>query len=254
MMKSKKILIVEDEDLNGQRLQRLLSEIRPNYVVTAILPSIKKTVEWLSIEDSPDLIFMDIKLSDGESFEIFSLIDVEAPVIFTTAYDEYALKAFKHNSIDYLLKPIEAEELELSILKFEKLNKESQEQSNLIKNILEFVEKRDYRTRFLLPYKDGFRKLGVEDIAYIFYDSGVTYAITFDGQRNVLPDSLETLEKQLNPKHFFRANRQYLIHINAIIKIHNYVNSKLKLEIKQLNEAIEVSRLKANLLKSWLNY
>lgn len=256
MKLTKKILIIEDEEVNAQRLQRLLQKFRSEFEVLAVLNSIAKSVKWLSEQDAPDLIFMDIRLADGESFEIFNLIEVKSPVIFTTAYDEYAVKAFKYNSIDYLLKPIEKEELESAIIKFEHSVQQPFEQKSLIKNLLEYIEKKEYRTRFLLPYRDGYKKLIVDEIAFFFSESGVTFSISFDGSKNILSLTLEVLEQQLDPKHFFRANRQYIIHINSIERIHNYFNSKLKLDIKQCKdkEAVVVSRSKATLLKDWLDY
>ncbi|MEC3875330.1 LytR/AlgR family response regulator transcription factor [Chryseobacterium salviniae] len=255
MMSSiKRILIIEDEEVNAQRLQRILLKIRPGYTVVTILSSIEKSVEWLSKEDGPDLIFMDIRLSDGSSFEIFNLIEVKSPVVFTTAYDEYALKAFKYNSIDYLLKPIECEELEAAIIQFEQFEKSSTEQQTVIKNLLESFQMKEYRTRFLLPHRDAFILLNVNEIAYFYSELGVTFSISYDGTRNIISHTLETLEQQLDPKYFFRANRQYIIHINSIVKVHNYFNSKLKLDVKQCQEKIVVSRLKATALKQWLDY
>lgn len=254
MNHAKRILIIEDEEINAQRLQRILLKIRPEFKVLAVLSSIEESVKWLSEEDSPDLIFMDIRLADGSSFEIFNLIDIKSPVIFTTAYDEYALKAFKYNSIDYLLKPIESEELEASVIKFEKLENPLADQQPEIKNLLEYLEKKEYRTRFLLPYRDSYVILNIDEIAYFYSELGTTFAISFDGSKNAISLTLETLEQQLDPKVFFRANRQYIIHINSILKVHNYFNSKLKLDIKQSDEEIVVSRLKAAALKDWLDY
>ncbi|QNL51881.1 response regulator transcription factor [Olivibacter sp. SDN3] len=250
----KKVLIIEDEEVNAQRLQRLLAKIRPEYEVLGILDSIGKTIAWLSHGEPLDLIFMDIRLADGISFEIFNLTEIKYPVIFTTAYDEYAVKAFKYNSIDYLLKPIEEEELETAVIKFESLLQQSFEQHLLIRNLLDYIDKREYREKFLLPYRDGYKKVDVEDIAFFYSQDGTCVATLFNGESNVIPKTLETLEQQLNPKYFFRANRQYIVHIRAIEKVHNYFNSKIKLDVKQSKEGIIVSRLKATLLKEWLDY
>jgi two-component system, LytTR family, response regulator LytT len=254
MTNTKKILIIEDEEANAQRLVRIILNLRPNYRILEIVSSIKKSVEWLSNNNAPDLIFMDIQLSDGVSFEIFNLAEVLCPVIFTTAYDEYALKAFKYNSIDYLLKPVEKEELENAIIKFERLATPSLKQNNLIKNLIDFIDKKEYRKRFLVQYRDGFKQVNVDSVSFFFSELGSTFAISYDGEKNQIPQSLELLEQQLDPKQFFRANRQYIIHINSIKQVHTYFNSKLKLDLKKCNHKVIVSRLKASSFKDWMDY
>jgi DNA-binding LytR/AlgR family response regulator len=249
----KGVLIIEDEEVNAHRLQRLLMKVRPDFEVQGVIGSIAKSVEWLSKNALPDLIFMDIRLSDGASFEIFNLTEIKCPVIFTTAYDEYAVKAFKYNSIDYLLKPVEKEELNAAIIKFENLTQQSHSQEAL-KNLLEYINKKEYRSRFLIPYRDSYKQINVKDIAFFCSDDGTTFAISFNGEKNTISQTLETLEEELDPKQFFRANRQYIIHINSILKVHHYFNSKLKLEIKHSKEGVVVSRLKATSLKNWLDY
>jgi two-component system response regulator LytT len=251
----KKILILEDEQPNSDRIQRLMLSIRPDIEITGVLPSVKKTVEWLSKNETPDLILMDIQLADGVSFDVFDLADVKCPVIFTTAYDEYAVKAFKYNSIDYLLKPVEKEELEAAILKFENSIQKSYQQSPLIEELLSYMQPKEYRTRFFLPYRDGYRKINVEDIAFFNAHLNITYANLMNGEKMVVPQTMETLEKELEPKNFFRANRQYILHVNAIEKVHNFFNGKLKLKIKnQEEEEVIISRAKAPLFKTWLDY
>lgn len=253
MTNNRKVLIIEDESVNAQRLQRLLQKIRPDYEVLSVLESIEDSIKWLLTNENPDFVFMDIRLSDGESFEIFNHTNLTCPIIFTTAYDEYAVQAFKYNSIDYLLKPIDQEELEQAVKKFEKL-KNNNLQPEAIKNLLSYIEKKEYRTRFLIPYRDSYKQLNVEDIAYFYSELGAPYAMSFNGDKNTVSQSLKNLEEQLNPKHFFRANRQYIIHIDSIINVHNYFNSKLKLDIKQCKDGVVVSRLKATPFKSWLDY
>ncbi|MGN8071292.1 LytR/AlgR family response regulator transcription factor [Mucilaginibacter sp. 22184] len=251
----KKILILEDEQLNADRIQRLMLNIRPNAVILDILTSVKKTVDWLAENEDPDLILMDIRLADGVSFEVFNLADVKCPVIFTTAYDEYAVQAFKYNSIDYLLKPVEKDELEAAIAKFENSVQRSYQQSPLIEELLRQMQPKTYRTRFFLPYRDGYRKVNIEDIAFFYSHLTITYANLFNGKQMVVPQTLETLEQELEPKNFFRVNRQYILHANSIEKVHNYFNGKLKLRVKNCtDEEIIVSRTKAPLFKSWLDY
>lgn len=251
----KKILIIENEEANAQRLQRMIFNIRENYTIVKVVSSIKEAVDWFMKNDSPDLVFMDIQLSDGLSFEIFNLVEVPCPVIFTTAYDEYALKAFKFNSVDYLLKPIQKDELESSISKYELLNESSKvEDMGLIKNLLKYVEAKEYRKRFLVTYRDSFKQINVSSICFFFSELGATYAISYDGKKDLIPQTLDLLENQLDPKEFFRANRQYIIHIDSILKVHNHFNSKLKLDIKLCKDGVIISRLKSTSFKNWLDY
>ncbi len=254
MNEIKKIVIIEDEEANANRLQRMISNIRGNYQILEIFPSIKKSVAWLLHNDHPDLLFLDVQLSDGVSFEIFNLTEVKCPVIFTTAYDEYALKAFKYNSIDYLLKPVEKDELEHAIIKFENLKKSNVEQNALLKQLIASIDKKEYRTRFLVTFRDGFKQINVDSISYFFSEFGSTYAVSFDGEKNPISHTLESLEEELNQKQFFRANRQYIVNIQSINQVSNYFNSKLKLDLKQSKNAIYVSRLKATSFKEWLGY
>ncbi|SDL52726.1 LytR/AlgR family response regulator transcription factor [Pedobacter antarcticus] len=251
----KKILILEDEKPNSDRIQRLMLKIRPNIQIVGVLTSVKKTVDWLSENECPDLIIMDIQLADGISFEVFNLAEVTCPVIFTTAYDEYAIKAFKYNSIDYLLKPIEKEQLEAAIVKFEKSVQQSNLEYPLIEELIAQIQPKDYRTRFLLPYRDGYKKVSVEDIAFFYSNLNISYAVLFNGEQNVVPHTLETLEQELEPKNFFRVNRQYIVHVNSIEKVHNFFNGKLKLKVKNCaDDDLIVSRTKAPLFKTWLDY
>lgn len=251
----KKILILEDEKPNSDRIQRLMLKIRPNIEIVGVLTSIKKTVDWLSENECPDLIIMDIQLADGISFEVFNLAEVTCPVIFTTAYDEYAIKAFKYNSIDYLLKPIEKEQLEAAIVKFEKSVQQSNLQYPLVEELIAQIQPKDYRSRFLLPYRDGYKKVNVEDIAFFYSQLNITYAVLFNGEQNIVPQTLETLEQELDPKNFFRVNRQYIVHVSSIEKVHNFFNGKLKLKVKNCaDDEVIVSRTKAPLFKMWLDY
>ncbi|MDA6070319.1 LytTR family DNA-binding domain-containing protein [Flavobacterium sp. AC] len=251
----KKILILEDEKLNSERIKRLILKIRPETEILDVLPSVKKTVSWLSENKCPDLILMDVQLADGLCFEIFNLAEVTCPVIFTTAYDEYAIKAFKYNSIDYLLKPIEKEELETAIIKFENSSKKPAGQQPQIEELLAYIQPKEYRKRFLIPYRDGYRKINTEDVAYFYSNMNINYAKLFNNEEVVVSQTLETLEQELDPKNFFRANRQYIIHVNSIENLHNFFNGKLKLKIKHNKEEdIIVSRTKAPAFKLWLDY
>lgn len=254
MNKIKQLLILEDEKPNADRIKRLISELRPEITIVGVLTSISKTIDWLAKHECPDLIIMDIQLADGLSFEVFNQTEVKCPVIFATAYDEYAVKAFKYNSIDYLLKPIEKDELENAIIKFEHTLTQAYQQSTAIEELLRQMQPKAYRTRFFLPQRDAYRKINVADIAFFYSSLNITYAHLFGGEQIVVPHTMETLEKELEPKAFFRANRQYIVHANAIDKVHNFFNGKLKLKLKSHEEEVIVSRTKASLLKAWLDY
>ncbi|MFV0529811.1 MAG: LytR/AlgR family response regulator transcription factor [Flavobacteriales bacterium] len=254
-MKVKKILIIEDEKPNADRLKRLLLEMKPQLEILAVIESVSNAVDWLVQNENPDIILMDVRLSDGLSFEIFNQTEVESPVIFTTAYDEYAVRAFKYNSIDYLLKPIQKEELQAALEKYDSLIDYSFGGGAALKNLLNYIQPKEYRNRFLIPYRDSYKTVMANDIAFFYSELNITRAKLFNGEEEVLPQTLEKLEQQLDPKLFFRANRQYIIHMDAIQKVHNHFNGKLKIELKK-NTGTEVliSREKASVFKAWLDY
>lgn len=251
-----KILIVEDEALLSKRLQNLLQEIRPEYEVCGTTRSVRETTDWLNRHPVPDLIFMDIELGDGKSFEIFKNSKIETPVIFTTAYDEYAIQAFKVNSIDYLLKPINKDELSMAVRKFERTIKSSgpshpETLANLIKGMI--PQNPSYRERFLV--KKGQKMISVEvpDIALFMVSHAVPLLMTLDKQKYILDYTLEEIENQVDPGQFFRANRQFLISRQAIKAVHPWFNSKLKVEVQpDPEEEILVSRERAKVFKAWL--
>jgi DNA-binding LytR/AlgR family response regulator len=247
-----RILIIEDENPNANRLQRLINDLYPQATIF-VVESVAESVEWLVMNIRPSVILMDIRLSDGLCFEIFEKVKINSPVIFTTAYDEYAIRAFRVNGVDYLLKPIEQDELKAAFDRIE-LQVEKYQQLPL-DNLLQQIKPLEYRSRFLLPYKDGYKTVVVNDIAFFYSEHKLTKAMLNDRREEIIPLTLETLEKQLNPKFFFRANRQFIIHIDAIQNLYNHFNGKLKVDIK-FNPGIDliVSREKAVLLKEWLNF
>ncbi|HAK80609.1 MAG TPA: DNA-binding response regulator [Runella sp.] len=247
------LVIIEDEKPNVDRLKRLLQTIKPKVEILAVLDSINDSVDWFTSHPQPDVVLMDVRLSDGLSFEIFDRITLSCPVIFTTAFDEYAVKAFKYNSVDYLLKPVEADELLAAISKVELLP--GRLNQTTLEGILNFFQPKDYRNRFLLPYRDAYKSLLVTEVAYFYSELKITRAKLLNGAEDIVPQTLEELEQQLNPKLFFRANRQYIIGIDAIHQVHNYFNGKLKIDIKNSPDLeIIVSRDKAQLLKNWLDF
>jgi DNA-binding LytR/AlgR family response regulator len=247
------ILIIEDERPNADRLKRLIKTLRPQAFVVAVLDSVADSVAWFRDNPHPDMVLMDIRLSDGLSFAILDQVQIQSPVIFTTAYDEYAVKAFKYNSIDYLLKPVEPDELDAALAKCEA--RTGGPDMVAMQGLLQFLQPKECRTRFLLPYKDGYKTVLVKDVSYFYSELKITRARLRNGMEEVLPQTLEELEQQLDAKLFFRANRQYIVHIDDIYRVHNYFNGKLKLEIKNNPEAdIVVSRDKAQPLRNWMDF
>jgi two-component system LytT family response regulator len=253
-----KALIIEDEKRAADRLQRLVEKTDIPIEIIGKLDSIKSAVQWLKVNPAPDLLFLDIQLSDGLSFAIFDEIEVDSPIIFTTAYDEYALKAFEINSVAYLLKPIKQRDLEKSIQKYKKFNKETKSQEidylkTLIKDF-KTPQTKSYRKRFLLEQGDKINIVEIEDIAYFYTENKVVFWSRFDGQTQIINQSLDQIESEIDPTQFFRINRQYLIHLKSIKKAHHYFNYKLKLDLlpKAPNEEVVVSRLKTSEFKKWL--
>lgn len=254
-MKINKILIVEDERPNADRLKRLLLKLRPHIEILSVEDSITSTVNWLENNVVPDIIMMDIRLADGLSFEIFNKHEVKSAVIFTTAYDEYAVQAFKYNSIDYLLKPIEEEELDAALKRYETFMEAVPVVGSAIEGLLNYIQPKDYRKRFLIVHRDGYKTVLAEDILYFYTELGISKAMLNTGVVENIPQTLEELEKQLDPKFFFRANRQFIIHIDSVKQIFNHFNGKLKLELrKQPEMEVIVSREKASVFKSWMDY
>lgn len=248
-----RILIIEDEKPNADRLIRLIKAIKPKATVLAVLDTVADAIDWFKENEQPDVVMMDVRLHDGVSFEIFDNAKVNCPIIFTTAYEEYAVRAFKYYSIDYLLKPVQSDELKAAFEKLEITFPEKRQTQELLKDY--FQPQGNYRERFLLPYRDGYKTLLVNDVILFSTEAKIARALTRAGKTEVLPQTMEELEQQLNPRQFFRANRQFIIHIDAVKQLQNYFNGKLKVEIKD-NPDIEiiVSRDKANLLKSWMDF
>lgn len=254
-----KILIVEDEDLAAKRLNQMIKVVLPDAVIFGPLDTISATVVHLKTEVAYDLIFMDIQLADGKSFTIFDQIRILTPVIFTTAYDEFALQAFEHNSIDYLLKPVKKEQLKLSIDKFLKLkeyygsNEANSKLYDILKN-LKMPANPVYKDRFLISRGDAMFPVRSNEIACFFAEEKAVFLLTHENKRHIIPNSIEELSEKLDPKLFFRVNRQYILSSDSIRKVYNHFNFKLKVEIKN-DPKIEifVSRSKTNSFKAWMN-
>jgi DNA-binding LytR/AlgR family response regulator len=250
-----KVLIIEDEWPAAKRLIALINEVLPDPSIVGHLDSIESTVDWFKINDMPDLVFMDIQLADGYSFEIFNQIDVSAPIIFTTAYDEYALEAFKVNSIDYLLKPIEKSKLEKSLLKLNRLsnNNITETVKDLNRLIDQLRVKTDFKKRFLIKQKNRLITIRDEQIAYFHASNKLVELVTFEKRHFIMDETLEQYEVQVDPSMFFRLNRSILANRSAIQDIITHFNGKLKIHLKpDMKEEIFVSREKASVFKQWL--
>ncbi len=257
------IVIIEDEPLLANSLQQLITDVNPECEVVAKLTSIEDSVNWLKNHPEPCLIFLDIQLADGVCFSIFEKVEVgNKGIVFTTAYDEYVLNAFEYNSLAYLLKPIKRDDVEKVFGKIEKVlgTIDQIQQKELVQkylNIAGTFEKNNprYRQRLLVNKVDGFIQVSVNNIACINVEEKVALAYTFPGQTHALDITLEKLEEEIDPNLFFRANRQAIVHIDAIERVENYFNGKLILILKKelpVNKVV-VSRKKAGLLKLWLD-
>jgi DNA-binding LytR/AlgR family response regulator len=245
-------LIVEDEALAANNLRTVIGSVGTVKIV-AVLESIAETVEWFSFNPQPDILFLDIHLADGSAFEIFNRVQITCPVIFTTAYDEYALKAFKVNSIDYLLKPIDAGAVQKSLKKLSVLNKSGSEQSDLFNLIETFKKASSYKTHFLIPAKgDKLIPLQASEIAIIYIDASMIKAITFEEKAFRFDYTLDELEDLLNPLDFFRANRQCIISRKAIKDLDLWFNSRLSVNLKiSVSEKILISKARIPEFKKW---
>ncbi len=248
------VIIIEDERPSARRLVRMLSKLE--VTVNHTLHSVEEALQWFQQHPHPDLIFLDIQLSDGLSFDIFETIDIKSAIIFTTAYDEYALQAFKLNSIDYLLKPIDDDELASAIKKYQSLLPKKQwapvDFEDIKKMLINPVE-REYKKRFTVKVGQHLKIITVDEVECFYSENKGTYAYT-SGKKNYLMDTtLETLEEELPPKLFFRVSRKFFIHINAINDIVAYSNSRLQVKLHHFNEQeIIVSRERVRDFKDWL--
>lgn len=252
-----KTLIIEDEYPAAERLTRLIQKTDDRMEVIDVLDSIEAARRWFARHKAPDLIFSDIQLSDGLSFVIFDEIDVKSPIIFTTSYDEYAIKAFKVKSIDYLLKPIKQTELAAAIQKYRELTGPTfmQEYGLKIQSLLDVlpITEKKYKTRFLVRQHDQLLPVFQEDVAYFFTTNELVCLVCKDKQQYLVDYTLEELEKLLDPARFFRLNRQFITALPAVRKIHKYFNGKLKLDLQpDPDQEVVISREKASIFKEWV--
>lgn len=247
------ILVIEDERPAATRIIKLLKELIPEASIHGHLDTIVESVEWLTSNPNPDLIISDIELADGQSFEIYQQVNVKSPIIFTTAYDQFAIKAFKLNSIDYLLKPIDSDELSNAVEKFKNNSEPASIDIQMLQNLLQHDNKQ-YKERFMVKVGEKIYSIHTDEIAFIFSAQKATFIQTNEGKKFLIDYALDQLETELNPKQFCRLNRKYMTSLEAIDEIITYSNSRLKVKIKNCDDQdIIISREKVNVLKTWLD-
>ena len=256
-----KVFIVEDEELAVKKLRKTLESVDNTAEVVGVADSIRSSVNWLQNNPAPDLILMDIELCDGQSFEIFDKVDVKSTVIFTTSYDEYALKAFKVNSVDYLLKPVQKEDLQAALAKLQNMKTMYGSQNgspslnvdNLVKELQSKLQPKGFRKRFLVKHAQKLVSVDVEEIAYFYSDGRLNFFKTYDNRKFVVDYTMDELEEMLDPDRYFRISRAFYVSINSIDQIHDYFGNRLLLHLKPVvdKEAI-VSREKVTDFKVWM--
>jgi len=226
------VLILEDEEPAAKRLQKLLTETTEEVEVLAVLDSISAAREWLTNNKAPQLMLVDIHLADGISFELFKQVDISCPIIFTTAYDEYALQAFKLNSIDYLLKPVKKDELQLALKKYSTIN--AKQQLNIDQLLLAMAQNPadKYRQRFVIRYGEHIKTIETKDASYFYTEARANFLVTQEGKRYVIDFNLDQLEQMLNPAHFYRINRQFIISIHSIDEMVTWTKGRVMIKLK----------------------
>jgi two-component system, LytTR family, response regulator LytT len=251
-----KIAIIEDEEMAVQQLKSLLPACIANADVVAVIDTVEETVSWLNTCPAVDLLLLDIHLADGSGFAIFQQCKIDIPVIFTTAYDQYAIRAFEVNSIDYLLKPLKIEKLQQALNKFNRLTNRrqlafDQQQLQLITH--EITKTTNYKRHFLIPYKDRLIPVEANEFAWFEIKSGVVRGITFDKKHWLLEETLDELAETLNPETFYRANRQFLVSRKAIKEVEYYFNGRFCLHMTPVaEEPVLISKAKAGRFKDWM--
>jgi DNA-binding LytR/AlgR family response regulator len=251
-----KVLVIEDEPQAAKRLESLIAALEPQAEVLNKIDTVKNAVLWIKSNPAPDLIFMDIQLADGISFQIFEQCEVTSPVIFTTAYDEYALKAFKVNSIDYILKPIDKDEMGAALKKFHSTKRTSQDSKHVLDNIGQAIQMltKKYKTRFVIKVGEHLKSVEVSEILFFFSLEKATFCQTKDGRKNILDFTLDQLEEILDPTRFFRINRKHIVAAASIQDMISYTNSRLKLILKTSDDNdVIVARERVQEFKDWLD-
>ncbi len=247
------VLIIEDEPRAASQLQNMLKSCGFDYTLLDIIDTVEDAVLWFKEHTTPDLVFMDIQLADGLSFEIFQKIDVDAPIIFTTAFDQYAIQAFKVNSVDYLLKPIQKEELTNAITQFEKSNKQTGVDPEILKQLLSSVQTTSTREGILVKEGSGFVQIKISELLYAYSQDSITFGVT-NTKRYIIDETVDQLFNSLDSQKFYRINRGQIIAKDAIQKIDAYFNHRVKLSIENpRDQEFIVSRPKTSDFKEWMN-
>ena len=249
-----KVLVVEDEKLAAEKLMRQLNQLEDTIEIIGATESVKQTVEWLQ-QNSPDLIFCDIHLSDGLSFNIFNQVSVKTPVIFVTAYDQYAIQAFSVNSIDYLLKPVAKSDLQNALSKFQELRNEMNAGIDF-KAVMDAMRgpSKEYQKRFLVYFGDKIRTIDVEKVAYFYAEGKYVFLVEESGQEYIIDYTLDKLTNVLEPDVFFRINRQFIICVKGIDTMHTYTKGRVKIDLKPTSKKESIVSVdRAGKFKKWLN-
>ena len=250
-----KVIIIEDESLLAKELKRTLLSIKPDIDVIQVIKSIKEGVKWFDKKIDADLIFSDIQLIDGTSFELFKKVNITTPIIFTTAYDEFAIKAFQLNSIDYLMKPIAENDLIRSLNKFENFWELKNELSTEVLNSL--ISKKSeivYKSNFLIRVGDQYKQVNINEVSYFFAEGNTIFLVQSNGKKLIIDYSLDQVMAELDPKCFFRVNRQLIVSNSSIKEVHKYFNSRLKLNIQPVfNTNVLVTRSRVSDFLLWMN-
>ena len=261
------ILIIEDEEATARKLKRMLADVAPTATVVGLLGSVEESVAWLKAQPAPDLILLDIELADGQSFEIFNQVTVQSPVIFATAYDEYAMKAFRVNSIDYLLKPVKEADLRSALAKLQTMKQVLADQPNSLQlslaNMLQQLapkapnghspEQSSFRERFLVKQGQRLFSVSIDEVTYFFSRNKMTFLKKGDTHEWLIDYTMDEVENMLDPQRFFRLNRQIIAELRAVERVHLYFNGKLKVTLQPaFDEEVLVSREKAADFKRWL--
>lgn len=250
-----KVIIIEDESLLAKELKRTLLSIKPDIDVIQVIKSIKEGVKWFDKKINVDLIFSDIQLIDGTSFELFKKVNITTPIIFTTAYDEFAIKAFQLNSIDYLMKPIAENDLIRSLNKFENFWELKNELSTEVLNSL--ISKKSeivYKSNFLIRVGDQYKQVNINEVSYFFAEGNTIFLVQSNGKKLIIDYSLDQVMAELDPKCFFRVNRQLIVSNSSIKEVHKYFNSRLKLNIQPVfNTDVLVTRSRVSDFLLWMN-
>lgn len=246
-----KTVIIEDEELAAERLSRMIQETEPATEILTTISSVKSAVRWFGEKGMPDVVFMDINLADGSSFEIFKKVNITCPIIFVTAFDQYAIDAFKVNSIDYILKPVKKEDLKNALDKYKRMKQAAPDMTKFFNELMS--SKKEFQKRIIIRFGENIKMVEVKDVAYFYTEDKINYLCTFQGLRYPVDFNLDELENLIDPSEFFRINRQFIVNIASIEKMLAWSKSRVKLILKPASEVETiVSTDRSPHFKEWL--